>query len=105
MGGIGQGIDSTTFNCIRSNGGWLELWYDFTPQLHCRVAYSIDDPVDGDLTTATGRIFNQFYYANLSYDFTKNFMTGLEVSSWRTLYLNQTSGDSVRVEFVMKYGF
>ncbi len=105
LGGIGQGIDSTTFNAIRSNGGWIELWYDFTPQLHARVGYSIDDPVDGDLTNGTGRIFNQFYYANLSYDFTKNFMTGLEVSSWRTLYLNGTSGDSVRVEFVMKYGF
>ena len=105
LGGIGQGIDSTTFNCIRSNGGWIELWYDFTPQLHTRVGYSIDDPVDGDLTNGNGRIFNQFYYANLSYDFTKTFMTGIEVSSWRTLYLNQTAGDSVRVELMMKYGF
>ena len=36
---------------------------------------------------------------------TKNFLIGLEVSSWKTLYVDKLPGDSVRSEFVAKYGF
>jgi hypothetical protein len=105
LGGIGQGVDSTFFNAIRDVGGWLELWYDWTPRLHSHVGYSIDDPNDNDLHTAGERSYNQFYFGNLSYDLTKNFLVGMEVSSWKTLYVGRLPGDSVRCEFVAKYGF
>jgi len=105
LGGVGQGIDPVTFNCIRSQGGWIELWYDWTPCLHSHFGYAIDDPNNNDLTAVGSRTFNQFYFGNFSYDFTKNFLVGLEVSSWRTLYVGQLPGDAVRCEFVMKYGF
>ena len=29
----------------------------------------------------------------------------MEVSSWKTLYVGEQAGDSVRTEFVAKYGF
>jgi hypothetical protein len=105
LGGIGQGIDPTTLGTIRDTGGWFEFWYDWTPRLHGHVGYSVDDPNDHDLHTTGERTYNQFYFGNLIYDVTKNFLVGVEVSSWKTLYVNELPGNSVRTEFVAKYGF
>jgi hypothetical protein len=105
FGGIGQGIDPTDFNGIRDSGGWFEVWYDWAPRLHSHVGYSVDQPNGHDLHTVGERSYNQFYFGNISYDVTKNFLVGLEVSSWRTTYVGQLPGDSVRTEFVAKYGF
>jgi hypothetical protein len=105
LGGIGQGVDPVTGATIRSVGGWIELWYDWTPRFHSHVGYSVDDPNDHDLVLATERKYNQFYYGNLMYDLTKNCMVGLEVSSWKTLYVDREPGNSVRTEFALKYGF
>jgi hypothetical protein len=105
LGGIGQGNDPLTFNNIRSTGGWCEVWYDWTPRLHSHAGYSLDDPNNHDLTAIGDKSYNQVYWGNISYDITKNFLAGLEVSSWKTLYVGQRPGESVRTEFVMKYGF
>jgi hypothetical protein len=105
LGGIGQGLNPITLDTIRDSGGWVEIWYDWTPRLHSHVGYSVDDPNNHDLTVASERSYNQFYFGNLSYDLTKNFFVGVEVSSWKTLYVGQLPGDSVRCEFVAKYGF
>ena len=104
LGGIGQGINVVTGDTVRNAGGWFEVWYDWTPTLHSHVGYSVDDPVDSDIPKG-GRTYNQFYYGNLIYDFTKSFLVGVEVSSWETLYKGDLPGDSLRTEFVMKYGF
>ncbi|MCE5303144.1 MAG: hypothetical protein LLF97_08560 [Planctomycetaceae bacterium] len=105
LGGIGQGVDPIGLNPIRDAGGWFEVWYDWTPTLHSHVGYSVDDPNDHDIHYYAGKTYNQFYYGNMIFDVTKNFQVGLEVSSWRTLYRDQLPGDSVRTEFVAKYGF
>jgi hypothetical protein len=105
FGGIGQGIDPTTGGTIRDAGGWFEVWYDWTPRLHSHVGYSVDEPNQHDLRTFGERTYNQFYFGNLLYDFTKNFLVGVEVSSWKTLFIGEAEGDSVRSEFVAKYGF
>jgi len=105
LGGIGQGIEPTSLNTIRDAGGWFEVWYDWTPRLHSHVGYSVDDPNNHDLVTVGDKSYNQFYYGNVMYDLTKNFLVGMEVSSWKTLYVGELPGDSVRTEFVAKYGF
>jgi len=105
LGGIGQGIDSTNLNTIRSHGGWVEVWYFWTPRFHSHVGYFIDDPNDHDLHKVGEKSYNQFYFGNLVFDVTKQLLIGLEVSSWKTLYVGQLPGDSVRTEFVVKYGF
>jgi len=105
LGGVGQGIDPVTFQGIHSTGGWCEMWYDWTPCSHSHFGYSLDDPKDEDLHLSSERSYNQFYYGNFSYDLTKQFLVGLEVSSWKTLYVDQAPGESVRFEFVAKYGF
>ncbi len=67
------------------------------------MGYSIDDPIDADVTC--GRIYNAFIFANLSYDLTQRFLAGIEVSSWKTLWRRQPAGDSVHLDFVAKYSF
>ena len=97
LGGIGQGIDPVTLNTIRDAGGWFEIWYDWTPsapqprRLLGRRSQRRRPPLTGE------RTYNQFYYGNLIYDVTKNFLVGMEVSSWKTLYIGQLPGDSVRI--------
>ena len=109
FGGIVQGIDfgSASFpgttEPIRSRGGWIEVWYDLTSKLHSHVGYSIDDPIDEDVTC--GRTYNAFIFGNLSYDLTQRFLAGIEVSSWKTLWKRQPAGDSVHIDFVAKYSF
>jgi hypothetical protein len=109
LGGIGQGINPYTIDAIRSSGGWFEVWYDWTSVLHSHVGYSVDDPNDSDVSAGGlnphGRTYNQFFWGNLTYDVTKKLLVGLEVSSWKTLYVADQPGDSVRSEFVLKYGF
>jgi hypothetical protein len=105
LGGIGQGVDPTSFDAIRDVGGWFEVWYYWTPSLHSHVGYSVDDPNDHDLHTVGEKSYNQCYYGNLLYDVTKKFLVGVEVSSWKTLYVGQLPGESIRTEFAAKYGF
>ena len=106
LGGIGQGIDPTTLQ--------------HHPRRRRLVRSLVRLDADGSTATSvtrstirttmtshtTGeRKYNQFYFGNLIYDVTKNFLVGVEVSSWKTLYVNQLPGDSLRTEFVAKYGF
>jgi hypothetical protein len=105
FGGIGQGINPATGNAIRDAGGWFEFWYDWTPTLHSHFGYSVDKPDADDLTVVGERTYNQFFFGNLTYNFTKDFLVGIEVSSWKTLFIGEQEGDSVRTEFVAKYGF
>jgi hypothetical protein len=103
-GGILQGYDFVLRNPVYDTGGWMEVWYDWSPCWHSHVGYCIDDPLDRDISSG-GRIYNSAYFGNLIYDVTKQFNCGLEVSSWRTLYKNNTPGEAVRIEFMAKYGF
>ncbi|NLS95099.1 MAG: hypothetical protein GXX96_23330 [Planctomycetaceae bacterium] len=103
MGGILQGVDKQTRRSIRSTGGWFDFGYKWTPRLRSYAGYSIDDPFDQDLTS--GRTYNHFYFANLLYDVTDKFMVGVDVSSWKTLWIDRRPGDLVRFDFQAQYNF
>lgn len=111
LGGVIQGINPITRRGIRSTGGWGELWYDWTEDLHSHVGYAIDDPLDKDVPARMpgvandGRTYNQFFFGNLIYDLTEKFIVGVEVTDWKTLYKTQRPGESVHIEFVARYGF
>ncbi|HUT94259.1 MAG TPA: hypothetical protein VMY37_32670 [Thermoguttaceae bacterium] len=103
QGGVLQGVNTVTAEPIRATGGWVDLWYDWTPLLHSHVGYGIDDPVDRDVTD--GRIYNHFVFANISYDLTKDFLVGFEYMSWKTLYDQRADGTSDQFHFAAKYAF
>jgi len=110
LGGVIQGVSPLTHETIRSTGGWFDVWYDWSPRLHSHAGYGLDDPLDADVIQ--GRSYNQFIFANMVFDVTKNLNVGFEVSSWETLYIDNRPGgvapkpgESVGLEFTGKYGF
>jgi hypothetical protein len=105
LGGILQGIDGFFRRPIYSRGGWMELWYDITDRLHGHVGYTLDDPLDSDLSAASARRYNAAVWGNLVFDVTKQFTMGVELGSWKTLYVGRTPGEAIRLEFMAKYGF
>jgi hypothetical protein len=111
LGGDVQGIDAGTSALpgsrvpIRSTGGWFDVWYDWSPRLHSHAGYSIDDPLNQDVTS--GRIYNAFAFSNLIYDLTAKFLVGVEITSWKTIWVGPSAGvaDSIHCDFVAKYNF
>ncbi len=122
-GGILQGIDMVRRDTIRCRGGWGALQYQWTKKLKTNVGYAIEDPYNQDLLgTAllsngkySSRTYNHSIFGNVMYNWTEAFMTGLEVSKWRTnwrLYDSNTRtisglepGEPLRFEFVARYTF
>jgi hypothetical protein len=115
-GGVGQTVDVTSYtdshgvlhyasgDAIRSRGGWVDLWYDWTPRLHSHTGYSIDNPDADDVTS--GRVYNAFYFANISFDVTPKFLVGFEYTFWRTLWVGPSvDATSQNFNVVAKYGF
>lgn len=104
LGGIIQGVNLARGNTIRATGGWVDAWYDWTDRLHSHVGYSIDDPFNQDLSPGQ-RSYNQFYFANITYDVTKKFILGFEVQQWKTNWVAKSPADSTRFEVMVRYGF
>jgi hypothetical protein len=104
-GGIIQGVDRGRRKGIRSTGGWIEVWYDWASDLHSHAGYSIDDPLNSNITSPIGRVYNQYFFVNGIIDVTENVRFGLEVSSWKTLYVARTPGKSVGFEFMGMWKF
>lgn len=104
LGGIVQGVNLIRGDTIRTTGGWVEVWYDWTDRLHSHAGYSIDDPFNQDVSPGQ-RSYNHFYFVNIVYDVTKKFLLGFEVQQWKTNWVGKDPGDSTRFEVMVKYGF
>jgi hypothetical protein len=85
-GGIGQSFHPTTFKAIRSSGGWGEMYYYLSDQLHVHTGYGIDRPNRSDLApTQIAR--NQTYYTNVVWEASKVFQVSFEVNYRKTDYI------------------
>ncbi|HYP08466.1 MAG TPA: hypothetical protein VER03_19685 [Bryobacteraceae bacterium] len=85
-GGILQTVNSATFDSIRANGGWAEVYYYLTPCVHTHWGYGVDDPLDRDLNVAQVR-YNDTIFANVIYDVTKSLRFGFEFTYRETEYV------------------
>ena len=116
LGGIGQGVCPCERVPIRATGGWIELGWDWTAGWRSHVGIGIDDPNNDD--SQVGRILNRALYANLLYDVSPNLTTGLEVTSWKTLYhdlragqvppnllISTSPGEALTIDWTVRYGF
>ena len=117
-GGIVQGVCPCLRVPIRSTGGWGELTFEITPSVNVHMGFGIDDPNNDD--SLIGRTYNRVIYANVFLDMTKQLKTGLEVSTWKTLYQNATldesaasdrlpdptaAGEAVVIDWTVRYSF
>lgn len=93
-GGILQFINATTFQGIRSRGGWGEVYCYFNEKFHLHAGYGIDAPIDRDVAP-TQILRNQTYYANMVCDLNKTLQISFEVDYRRTDYIQFLDADGV----------
>ena len=116
LGGIGQGVCPCMRVPIRSSGGWMNVWYDWTSTTHSHAGLGLDNPNDND--SLLGRSRNHFIFANILLDVTEHLSTGLEVTWWETLYHEERAGQipddqlspsdpgrAVTIDWMIKYEF
>ncbi len=124
-GGINQGVDLYRREAIGDKGGWLALHSDWTKKFATNIGYGLDKPDKGDLVgtsvasggVATSRTKNDVYFVNAIYNWTPNFMTGVELGYWQTdyqkadvsgaapVFTKMKSGDDLRTEFTTRLSF
>ncbi|MDR1385012.1 MAG: hypothetical protein LBJ67_14360 [Planctomycetaceae bacterium] len=128
LAAIGQGIDLFTPGnsgidprSADVTGGWLNLNFKATSKFQMNAGYCFEK-MDDILGTASisntlysARDKNQMLFMNGIYNWTGNFLTGLEVSQWQTDWhaynpLTQTRNDlkpgkTTRIEFLTRYTF
>jgi hypothetical protein len=103
-GGILQNVNSATFEAIRTNGGWAEVYVYLTPCLHTHWGYGVDDPLDRDLAVGQVR-YNDTIFANAIFDVTQSFRLGLEFTYRETDYVTLPSNDGFGVHGQMQWKF
>ncbi|MDJ0522410.1 MAG: hypothetical protein QNJ90_10110 [Planctomycetota bacterium] len=107
LGGIGQGVNDAVAGAEReidAQGGWISLQHKATSCVTLAVGGGIDDPDDDDLA-AGNRSYNTHGFVNGWFRPTKRLGFGLELSYWLTEYVGLSDGDSIRVQFAIKYDF
>ena len=124
-GGVNQGVDLYRREAIGDKGGWMAVHSDWTKKFATNIGYGLDKPDKGDLVgtsvasggVTTARTKNEVYFVNGIYNWTANFMTGVEVGYWQTGYQkadvsgstpsfsSMKSGKDLRTEFVTRLYF
>lgn len=124
-GGINQGIDLYRREGIDSQGWWVCIQKKWNDKLVTNVGHGIDSPEKNDLwgTTiasngiASSRTRNENYFVNALYNWTANFMTGIEFSYWETDYqkknvtsalpttVSTSTAKALRTEFTTRLSF
>ncbi len=97
FGGIGQGVNPTTYEEINSVGGWVQLGCTPSDRWAFNAGGGIDNPRDGDLNSGA-RSRNSFMFGNATYFFAKYLSVGLELSYWKTDYKHDSNGDDIRIQ-------
>jgi hypothetical protein len=97
FGGIGQGVNPTTNEEIKTVGGWLQLGFTPSERWAFNTGGGIDNPRDGDLSPGM-RSRNSFIFGNATYFFAKYLSVGLELSYWKTDYKDDSNGDDIRIQ-------
>jgi hypothetical protein len=103
-GGVLQSVNSLTFDAIHATGGWMEVYYYFTPCLHTHWGLGADDPLDRDLSR-TQIAYNKTLFANLIWDVTQSFRLGFELTYRKTNYIALPDNDGVGMQWQIKWSF
>jgi len=104
LGGVGQGVNTTTNKEIAAKGGWVAA--SFGPWGNWRFNNGVGiDQADRDDLTNGGRTLNRSIFGNAICSVGKNTEVGFEVSHWRTAYKNSDEMDDLRVQtsFIHKF--
>jgi hypothetical protein len=104
LGGIGQGINTTTNKEIGSKGGWIAASLGPWDKWNFNVGAGVDTADKDDVDTGA-RTLNRNVFGNMIYSFDKNAKVGLELSHWRTEYKGPGGAESFRAQMAFMYNF
>lgn len=104
LGGIGQGINTTSNEEISSRGGWVAANIGPFDKVRFNTGFTMEALDEDDLNTGDRRI-NSSIFGNVIYSFNKNTELGLELSRWRTDYNNASDADDLRIQSSFIYKF
>lgn len=95
---------SDTFEGLGSTGGWASAWYRLSPKFKLATGAGLDDPENNDLETGT-RSKNQIVFGNLQYNPVTPVTMGIELSQYKTDYLDNETAKNIRVQssFALKF--
>ena len=83
---IFQTFNSVTFAPVRGAGGWGEVFYYFSDQVHLHAGYGIESVNRSDLA-ADGIARNSTYYSSVFWDITKTIQVSCQVDYRQTDYV------------------
>jgi hypothetical protein len=102
-GGVGQGLNKDRRIPIRSEGGWLELGMNVQTWNRMAIGYSLDDPINRDLSGGIER--NRAWYWAHRFFLAHGLELGLDYIYWSTDFQKKPSGLNHRTNFFMQYRF
>ena len=103
-GGVGQGINKTRLNTIRSRGGWSELSFQTNPRNTIAAGYTVDDPTNRDLDRGGIELNRSFYLAD-RFDLGRGVQVGFDYIYWRTRFRHQAAGKNHRTNLFLIYRY
>ncbi len=104
LGGIGQGVNTSTNQEIGSKGGWVAASLGPWDKWSFTVGSGVDTADRDDVATGD-RTLNRNVFGNMIYSFDKNAKVGLELSHWRTEYKGPGDAESFRAQMSFMYNF
>jgi len=102
LGGVLQGVNSTTQEVVKTAGGWMQLSYKHSDKWKYHLGFGIDDPKNNDLSSGM-RSRNSFYFGNVVYSLIPPVDIGLEYSHWETEHKNRSTGIDNRIQTSIIY--
>jgi hypothetical protein len=104
LGGIGQGVNTTTFEEINSTGGWVAAALGPWSNKKFNVGIAVDDVESGEVSTGS-RTLNRSVFGNIIYSLDEHTEVGFELSHWRTEYRGPGDAESLRAQAALIYRF
>jgi hypothetical protein len=106
LGGINQGVNTTTLRPIDSRGGWIAASLGPWDKWSSAVGFGVDS-VDRDdvVDNNTVRTRNSCLFGNVRYDVNARAQVGLELSRWNTHYRGPGDASDTRVQASFIYRF
>lgn len=104
LGGIGQGVNTTSRNEISADGGWIAISLGPWSEWSFNIGAGLEE-VERDDVANGARTKNSCIFGNVLYALNKNAQVGLELSRWDTGYKGPGDADDFRAQASFIYKF
>ncbi len=98
LGGyFGAIANASRIDGLDATGGWGSCWVSPHKKVKFTGGFGVDDPDDADLS-AGNRGKNSCYFGNVKYTIVPQVIFGVEVSQWKTEYVEGDTAEALRAQ-------